>query len=101
MLNWLQQYLLHLSETTDPKTKEWKPKTFKLDNNRFVDDRGLTYDKLTAWILKPIADTAPKYANLWDEAIQAMINYNLDRNDGNWTAVQDKMMAARKPWWVA
>jgi hypothetical protein len=63
MLNWLQQYLAYLKKTAND-TKEYNPKSFKRDNNRFFDDRGLTYDKLTAWILKPIEDTAPKYANL-------------------------------------
>jgi hypothetical protein len=44
--------------------KQKNPELLKRDNNRFVDDRGLTYDKLTAWILKTIEDTASKYANL-------------------------------------
>jgi hypothetical protein len=79
---------------------------FKYDDTRLKEYQtkfpkgSLDFNRLTQLVLNPnmAANGIPigQYASLWDEAINAQIQYRLDKTDAKWAVFKNKMEAARK-----
>jgi hypothetical protein len=97
--SWIQQFGSHITTCGVPYNP--KKHTFCFDKNKKYTGRPTTYRELTGWILNPRfgTGTAFKSAKLWDDAIGALIEYNLDRTDATWETFRVKMKAASTPPW--
>ena len=60
----------------------------------------MSFTELTCMILNPNVRAGNiwigDYAKLWDEAILAQVQYQLDQTDATWAVFKTKMEAARK-----
>ncbi|KAJ4319773.1 hypothetical protein N0V94_003740 [Neodidymelliopsis sp. IMI 364377] len=97
--SWIQQYGSYLAACGIPYEPEGRKFTF--DAKKPYSGRQITYHELTGWILNPRFGNGLhfQFAQRFDDALDALINYNLDCTDAKWSAFREKMQAARKvPW---
>ncbi|KAJ4340903.1 hypothetical protein N0V87_002257 [Didymella glomerata] len=95
---WIWQFGLHVKSIGSP----WKPRPFKFDPKKLNDYKGLsiTYRLLTAWITNwNFTGGIRLYAQLWDDAIAALIDYNRNQNNEKWEKFREKMHKAKTPFW--
>ncbi|KAL6709951.1 hypothetical protein ACN47E_000736 [Coniothyrium glycines] len=91
--NWMQQYAKHLGRCTTPHTLP----EFMFDRTRAYNGKQITYDELTALVLH--SKTARNYAKPWDAAAEALIEYNIYRDNGTYEKFKTAMKAARTASW--
>jgi hypothetical protein len=80
----------------------YKPKLFEFDSKTMEKYKGIsiTYRLLTAWVTNwYYAGGIRAYAQLWDDAIAALIDYSDDKTDQNWEKYREKMEKAKTPFW--
>ncbi|UPX18401.1 uncharacterized protein EKO05_0008703 [Ascochyta rabiei] len=95
---WIWQFGLHVKSIGSP----WKPKPFTFDPKKLNDYKGLsiTYRLLTAWITNwKFTGGIRLYAQIWDDAIAALVNYNHNKTDEKWEKFREKMHKAKTPFW--
>lgn len=97
--SWLEQYCEHIQKCGTPY--DGSKHKFRYIAERPYSGMRLDYATLTAWVMNPkFGDGLTiKYARRWDTAIQALIDYDLDRTDQKWVNFTIKMKEARKPFW--
>jgi hypothetical protein len=77
----------------------YKSQSFKFDPKVKYGGRPTTYHELTAWLLKPIHSKVREFAQPWNKATNAMIQYQIDQTDEKWTAMKKAVEIARRPFW--
>lgn len=105
MACWIWQFGQHLLVYCKPWSNP-HPSPFKYDDKKLLEynknypNGTLTFNRLTQWILNPSMKAdgiwIGQYASLWDQAIDAQIQFQLDKTDENWRNFQAKMEVARK-----
>jgi hypothetical protein len=97
--SWIQQYGSYLAACGMPYKPEGR--TFTFNAKKPYSGRQITYRELTGLILNPRFGSGLhfQFVQRFDDALDALINYNLDRTDAKWSAFREKMLAAQKvPW---
>lgn len=92
---WIYQYGKHLERCGLPHRSQ----RFTFDPKGNYKGRDTTYTELTAWILKPLTASTAHFAYKWDQAIDALLTYELNQTADNWNRFRLAMMTARKPFW--
>jgi len=97
--SWIEQYGAHLIKCGKPYNPQ--KHTFDFNKSKPYIGRQITYRELTGWILNPRFGNgmAQVFAQRWDDAIDALIAYNLGRNDTKWDIFRAKMKTANTPPW--
>jgi hypothetical protein len=103
--SWICQFGNHLVINC----KSWNkphPSSFAYDAEKLATYKteypkaSLTFARLTQWILSPYMRAngvwIGQYAKLWDDAIDAQIQYRLNKTDANWDTFGKAMEATRK-----
>lgn len=100
---WLWQYGEHLAECakwTNPHPSPFEYNPAKLGEYSNKKYHRLPFHTLTGWILNSrIVGNGTwigVYAKKWDDAIDAQIQYRLDKTNAKWDIFCAKMEAARK-----
>lgn len=97
--SFLEQYSEHTIKCGRPY--DGSKDRFKYDAGKKYTGMRLTYQTLTALVMNPGLGNgnAILMAEQWDDAIGALIKYNLNCTDTNWSEFRRLMNRASKPFW--
>jgi len=99
MGNWVYQYGQHLMKCGRPFNPTLH--TFEFNPNQVYGGIKFNYQVLTGWILNSGFGNGTLQAGMvrWDNAIKAMIKYNINKNNDTWNDFCRVLDIARMPSW--